>query len=231
WIDAKTKEERHSLWLVTEKRENRKPLEKDEPDGRSPVVSPDGKWIAFLSSRERPAGAKRRPAVPPYSESSVDLWLYDVKAAAVTWLGNEGRLFHDGFYGRVAFALDSKRLVFVADEGKDQRTKEEKANDVETVRPDQGEGYTGYGPAQIWIVDVESKKIKRLTDDDIWYGDPQWSPEGKSLVVVANKTKDRESVRYSINKNFDLYLIDVATKKQTQLTTNPGPDVSPRWSP
>src|SRR5262249_25569018 len=27
WIDAKTKEERHSLWLVTEKRENRKPLE------------------------------------------------------------------------------------------------------------------------------------------------------------------------------------------------------------
>src|SRR5947209_5155997 len=51
WIDAQTKQERHSLWLVTGKRENRKPLEKDEPDGRSPVVSPDGQWIAFLSSR------------------------------------------------------------------------------------------------------------------------------------------------------------------------------------
>jgi dipeptidyl aminopeptidase/acylaminoacyl peptidase len=50
-------------------------------------------------------------------------------------------------------------------------------------------------------------------------------------VVVANKTKDRESVRFSINKNFDLYLLEVASKKQTQLTTNPGPDVSPRWSP
>src|SRR5205823_1452426 len=37
--------------------------------------------------------------------------------------------------------------------------------------------------------------------------------------------------RYSINKNFDLYLIDVATKRQTQLTTNTGPDISPRFSP
>src|SRR5262245_37516632 len=39
WIDAKTKKERHSLWLVEGNYKNRKPLEKDEPDGRSPVVS------------------------------------------------------------------------------------------------------------------------------------------------------------------------------------------------
>src|SRR5438132_12825266 len=45
WIDAKTKQERHALWLITGKRENRKPLEKGEPDSRSPVVSPDGQWI------------------------------------------------------------------------------------------------------------------------------------------------------------------------------------------
>ncbi len=235
WIDAKTKEERHALWLVTEKRENRLPLEQGVPDGRAPVVSPDGEWIAFLSSRRFPAGAKQVPTVPRYSDEAVDIWLYHVKSAQVVPLGGAdrpwGRVFHDGFYGRVAFSADSAKLVFVADDGADPRTKEEKENDVEIVRPDQGEGYTGYGAAQIWIAEVESKKITRLTNDDIWYGDPQWSPDGKTLVAVANKTKDRESVRFSINKNFDLYLIDVATKKQTQLTTNPGPDVSPRWSP
>lgn len=231
WIDTKTKQERHSLWLVTGKRENRKPLEEGEPDGRSPVVSPDGKWIAFLSDRQRPAGAKRRPEAPPYSDASVDLWLFHVQTAKLNWVGNEGRVFHDGFYGRVAFSPDSTKLVFVADDGVDPRTKEEMENDVEIVRPDQGEGYTGYGAAQIWVADIDTKKITRLTNDNIWYGDPQWSPDGKSLVVVANKSKDRESVRFSINKNFDLYMLDVASKKQTQLTTNPGPDVSPRWSP
>jgi dipeptidyl aminopeptidase/acylaminoacyl peptidase len=243
WIDAKTKMERHSLWLVTEKRENRKPLEKDEPDGRSPVISPDGEWIAFLSDRKHKTGAKQIPPVPPYSDAAVDVWLYHVKSAKVIPLGGPdrpwGRVFHDGFYGRSAFfSADSKKIVFVADDGKDPRTKEEIENDVEIVRPDQGEGYTGYGPAQIWIADIEKEpaqfaasKVTRLTNDGVWYGDPQWSPDGKTLVVVANKTKDRESVRFSINKNFDLFLIDVATKKQTQVTDNPGPDVSPRWSP
>jgi len=242
WIDAKTKTERHALWMVTEKRENRKPLEKNEPDGRAPVISPDGQWIAFLSSRRFPAGSRNIPWVPPHSDAGVDLWLYHVKTEKIMPLGGPdrpwGRVFHDGFYGRVAFSPDSSKLMFVADDGKDPRTPEEIENDVEIVRPDQGEGYTGYGTAQIWVAELNalpdgrgSSKITRLTNDDIWYSDPQWSPDGKSLVAVANKSKDRESVRFSINKNFDLYLIDVATKKQTPLTTNPGPDVSPRWSP
>jgi dipeptidyl aminopeptidase/acylaminoacyl peptidase len=245
WIDAKTKRERHALWMVTKERENRKPLEAGEPDGRSPVISPDGQWIAFLSTRPRSAktsNALARPPVPPFSDAAVDLWLYHVKTAKVLpilMIGRApGRVFHDGFYGRVAFSPDSTKVVFVADDAVSLRTREEIENDVEIVRPDQGEGYTGYGAAQIWIADIAGQpaqaaadKVTRLTKDDIWYGDPQWSPDGKSLVVVANKTRDRESVRFSINKNFDLYLIDVATKKQTQLTTNPGPDVSPRWSP
>lgn len=243
WIDPKTKEERHSLWLVEGKRENRKPLEEGELDGRSPVVSPDGEWIAFLSTRTTMNSIfpRNSPPVPPYSDAGVDVWLYHVKTREVHEVVGRirpwGRVFHDGFYGRVAFSPDSKRLAIVADDGKDPRSKEEIEVGVEIVRPDQGEGYTGYGPAQIWIAEVQlpdgrgPSKFVRLTDDDIWYGDPQWSPDGKSLVVVANKSKDRESVRFSINKNFDLYLIDIASKKQTQLTTNPGPDVSPRWSP
>src|SRR5262249_33933541 len=43
-------------------------------------------------------------------------------------------------------------------------------------------------------------------------------------------TSDRESVRYSINKNFDLWAIDLQTGKLRQLTSGPGPEVSPRFS-
>jgi len=119
WIDAKTKQERHSLWLVTGKRENREPLEKDEPDGRSPVMSPDGQWIAFLSDRKRIVGVKPIPGVPAYSDAAVDIWLYRVKDGDVRPLGGPdrpwGRVFPDGFYCRLAFSPDSKWLGLDAD--------------------------------------------------------------------------------------------------------------------
>src|SRR5204862_2004857 len=62
-------------------------------------------------------------------------------------------------------------------------------------------------------------------------GDPHWSPDGRRLVVHANATRDREAVRYSINKDYDLYAIDVATRKRQRLTSGPGPEVCPRFSP
>src|SRR5262249_16463148 len=90
---------------------------------------------------------------------------------------------------------------------------------------------------QVWVAHLAAKptehaatKVERLTKDDVWYGDPQWSPDGKALVVHCNRTADRESVRYSINHNFDLVLI-AATGKQRQLTRGAGPEVSPRFSP
>lgn len=242
WIDRTSKRERYALWLAEEGKAPR-PLETDEPDGRAPVFSPDGKWVAFLSTRHCPLRVQQLPPTPAASDPATDVWLWSVERAQAYPLAGKvkphGRVFNDGFYGRLTFAPDGRRLAFVADDGKDPRTKEEIDNEVEIVRPDQGEGYTGYGPAQLWLADLFTgpdndcmgRAIERLTKDDVWYGDPQWSPDGQSLVVHANKTDDRESVRYSINKNYDLWAIDRETKKQRQLTTGPGPEVSPRFAP
>jgi dipeptidyl aminopeptidase/acylaminoacyl peptidase len=149
-----------------------------------------------------------------------------------------GRVFHDGFYGRVAFSPDGRLLVFIADDGKDPRTPQEIAADVAVVRRDQGEGYTGYGTAQVWLAHLAeapakaaASRIERLTDDDVWYGDPHFSPTGRLIAVHANKTADHEAVRYNINKSFDLYGIDPQTRNMRQLTTGVGPEVSPRFSP
>jgi len=242
WIDVSSKRERSSLWLVEEQPHRARPLEKGEPDARDPVFSPDGKWLAFLSSRPRPDGWKQTPAAPPESDAAVDVWLLSLDGGpAVPLAGPDkphGRVFHDGFYGRLAFSPHGRRLAFVADEGRDPRSDDEKADDVRLVRPDQGEGYTGYGPAQIWVASLSAKpdghaaeRIERLTRDDVWYGDPQWAPDGGSLVVHANRTADRESVRYSINKNYDLWAIDVRTRALKQLTSGVGPEVSPRFAP
>lgn len=239
WIDTTTKEERSSLWLVEGDRNKTRPMEAGEPDARAPIFSPDGKWIAFLSTRQRPNGWKQIPATPAYSDAATDIWLIAANGGEVRPLAGAakpyGRVFNDGFYGRTAFSPDGSKLVYVADDGADPRTAQEYAANVTVLRDDQGEGYTGYGAAQIWIAHLDNTskdsgagRIERLTNDDVWYGDPQWLPDGKSIVVHANRTAERESVRYSINRNFDIFAIDVISHDIRPLTTGPGPEVSPR---
>lgn len=241
WIDAAKKTDRFSLWFVEGDSTKAKP-EKGEPDARAPVFSPDGKWVAFLSTRPRPEGWQQTPTTPLQSDPATDIWLISVgRGKAVPLAGEKkpyGRVFNDGFYGRLAFSPDSKKLAFVADDGRDLRTDPERTNGVKVVREDQGEGYTGWSAAQLWVAHLDPEpgnqaatKIERLTDDDVWYGDPNWSPDNRTLAVHANRTDDRESARFSVNKNFDIWAIDTETKKLTQLTSGPGPETSPRFSP
>lgn len=242
WIDQETREERFSLWLAREPSDRGRPLETGEPDARTVTFSPDGKWLVIRSTRPRPDRWQPTPSVPPESEPATDIWLVSTEgAAAIPLAGPEkpyGRVFHDPFYGGVAFSPDGRHLAFIADDGKDPRTQEEIESNVIVVRPDQGEGYTGYQNAQVWLAELDPRperqaalSIRRLTDDEIWYGDPRWTPDGKYLICHANKSGDVESVRFSINKNFDLWAIDVATAEQHQMTTGIGPEVSPRVSP
>lgn len=246
WNERKSRTVRHALWISRENSEDARPMEDGQPDARRPVFSPDGKWIAFLSTRPLDDGTPAVEPVPPYSDPATDIWLIPAAGGKAIPLAGKGkpygRVFDDPFYGNVAFSPDGRRLVFVADDGKDPRTKQEIRNNVRIVREDQGEGYEGYTAAQVWIAElaelgtgelpqVAATNITRVTHDDVWYGDPQWLPDGRSLVVHANRTDDRESVRYSINKNYDLWQIDLADHSLKQLTAGPGPEVSPRLAP
>jgi dipeptidyl aminopeptidase/acylaminoacyl peptidase len=241
WIDSKTKLRRHSLWFSEGDPLRSLPMEAGEPDARAPLISPDGKWIVFLSTRLRPKGWKQTPRAPVYSEPTVDIWLIPVGGKTpIPLAGPEkpyGRVYPDQNYGRVAFSPDGRKLVFIADDGDDSRMISEIDANVTVVREDQGEGYEGFGPGNVWVAELAKNpgdhaaaRIVRLTEDGFWYGQPQWSPDGTKIAVHANRTAEQESIRYSFNQNYDIWEIDVFTRAIRQLTDGSGPEFFPRYS-
>ncbi len=250
WIDPRTKITRHSLWFSWGNPLQSSPLEAGQPDARKPLVSPDGKWVAFLSTRLRPQGWQQTPAAPIYSEPTVDIWLIQLRPSsyeagemgiAIPLAGPQkpyGRVYPDQNYGRLAFSPDSHRLLFIADDGDDPRSAAEIESGATIVRQDQGDGYVGFGPADVWVAELAeaprdraATRIVRLTDDPYWYGQPQWSPDGKRIAVHANRTSEQESIRYSFNQNYDIWEINVETRSLRQLTHGAGPEFCPRYSP
>jgi len=81
---------------------------------------------------------------------------------------------------------------------------------------------------QLFILDVPTKKVRQLTEDDAGCFTPDWSPDGSKIVCTS--TEGRLMVGYGPDTS-NLYLIDVETKNTIALTVGPGLKRLPTWSP
>jgi len=187
----------------TARRTRRTPLEKEEPDARAPVFSPDGKWIAFLSTRPRPDGWKQTPSVPLESDAATDVWADRHRRRSGRSARRTdkpyGRVFNDGFYGRLVFAPDGKRLAFVADDARNRAHRRKSPMTSPSCGPTRAKAYTGYGAAQVWVADLERQPdkrrppIERRHDDDVWYAIRSGRPTARrwSSTPTAATTANR----------------------------------------
>lgn len=80
---------------------------------------------------------------------------------------------------------------------------------------------------QIFIADANTGRIEQLTRGDDNYFNPQWSPDGKSIVCASTEG----SLNWSDFKRTNLYVFGVDSKTKRAITIGDGIKRLPSWSP
>lgn len=80
---------------------------------------------------------------------------------------------------------------------------------------------------QLYIINADGTGETALTDNDQWvFWAPFWYKDGKHLIYTAADHSNPMA-----RPNYDLYWMNIETKKVTRLTHAPGQDVLPVFSP
>ena len=148
------------------------------PGSQKPQFSPNGRYVAYVSSKEGPAdgpsglgrGRAGEPGAPgstalgesgsvPVSAADLttggdapEIWLRDLEAGTdrqLTALGSR--------INALRWSPDSETILFTSDR---------------------------YGSQDVWTVDVASGQATRLTADPRYEVYPDWTPDGESIVYV-----------------------------------------------
>jgi len=217
------------LWMVSTHGGDPISLTAEGVSSSHPRWSPDGKYLAFLSAR---------------NNGKTQVWL-------LNRLGGEAAHLTDIPQGVDDFewSPDSTRLVLVLrdpkpedleaakDKDKDKPTAAAKPKTPPPFVIDRLQfkrdtvGYLDRRRTHLYVFDVASKKSTQVTSGDFDDSEPAWSPDGKSLAFASNRSTPDPDATY----NSDIWVVAANNTDKgahlTQITTNPGPDRSPAWSP
>jgi dipeptidyl aminopeptidase/acylaminoacyl peptidase len=234
----KTDKNETSIWMVPATGGEALPMTADGISSSHPRWSPDGKFLAFLSAR---------------NEGKTQVWLLNRLGGEAQQL-TETPQDVEGF----SWSPDGRRLVLAlrdpsseeltaakvisdaaahssgsADENsQDKKPKTKKPWVIDRLQFKVDEvGYLDHRRTHLYVFDVAKKSLTQITSGDFDDAEPAWSPDSKLLAFSSNRSTPNPDATY----NSDIWVVAANNTDKgahlTQVTTNPGLDMSPAWSP
>ena len=219
-MDLKKDKSETRIWMIRSTGGVAIPMTGKGYSAGRPRFSPDGKYLSFIASKSK--------------ETKPQVW-------ALNRMGGEAQALTKVKQGVSGYdwSPDGKRLLLYIRDPKPEdllKEKKEKPKPKPFVvdRLQFKRDYAGYldrRRTHLFVYPVGSEKDPvQLTSGDYDDGQAVWSPDGKSIAFVSNRTEEPDS-----NPNSDIWIVSADNtdkgKSLQQITTNSREDGSPAWSP
>lgn len=203
------------VWMVSTEGGEPLPMTGVGASASDPAWSPDGRYLTFLASR---------------NDGQTQVWGLDRR-------GGEASQLTEIEQGVSAYSWspDASKLALLIRDPEPEN--EEEADDkpepwvIDRLQfKRDSAGYLDRRRTHLYVQDMASGEVTQLTSGD--YDDSQaaWSPDSTLLAFSSNRTEEPDA-----NSNRDIWVVSAGSPDAggtlLQVTTNPGSDSSPAWSP
>ncbi|MFN8528851.1 MAG: S9 family peptidase [Anaerolineae bacterium] len=172
-VDAEKEQEFAAIWMLNLSTGDNRQFTSGTARDSSPRWSPDGKQIAFLSTR----GERPQIYVIPVDGG---------EARAATSM-------KQGVGSPAAWSPDGKQIAFTTAAAETPRDPSKPYRVTRHVYRLDGAEYLDDSVQTIYIqaVDAQDAKPRALTNDKLMNSSPQWSPDGKEILFLSSMFPDK----------------------------------------